>query len=118
VEDGTIQKQLSNQASEKTGELIKVGINRFGIDEDDRELEVFEVDPKTISRQIPRLKQVKSDRDHEWVKNVLKILKQTATEKRNLMPSILDAVRAYATVGEMVNTLKEVYGEAQHIGVF
>lgn len=123
VEDGTIQRQLSDQAYEvqkkfETGELIKVGVNRFGIDEEDRELEVFEVDPKTLSRQITRLKQVKSDRDHERVKNALKILKQIATEKKNLMPSILDAVRAYATVGEMVNILKEAYGEAQHLSVF
>ncbi len=123
VEDGTIQKQLSDQAYEvqkrfETGELIKVGVNRFRIDEEDRELEVFEVDPKTLSRQITRLKQVKAERDNEGVAGALKALKHAAIDKINLMPFILDAVRAYATVGEMVNTLKEVYGEAQHLSVF
>ena len=123
VEDGTIQRQLANQAYEvqkkfESGALIKVGVNRFRIDEEDRELEVFEMDPKTLSRQVGRLKQVKAERDNAGVTSALKALKSAAIEKKNLMPPILDAVKAYATVGEMVNTLKEVYGEAQHLGVF
>jgi methylmalonyl-CoA mutase N-terminal domain/subunit len=123
VEDGTIQRQLANQAYEvqkkfESGALIKVGVNRFRIDEEDRELEVFEVDPKTLSKQVSRLKQVKAERDNAGVTIALNALKSAAIEKRNLMPPILDAVKAYATVGEMVNTLKEVYGEAQHLGVF
>lgn len=123
VEDGTIQRQLAHQAYEiqkkfESGALVKVGVNRFRIDEEDRELEVFEVDPKTLSKQVSRLKQVKEERDNARVTGTLNALKSAAMEKRNLMPSILDAVRAYATVGEMVNTLKEVYGEAQHLSVF
>jgi methylmalonyl-CoA mutase N-terminal domain/subunit len=123
VEDGTIQRQLANQAYEvqkkfESGALIKVGVNRFRIDEEDRELEVFEMDPKTLSRQVGRLKQVKAERNNAGVTSALKALKSAAIEKKNLMPPILDAVKAYATVGEMVNTLKEVYGEAQHLSVF
>jgi methylmalonyl-CoA mutase N-terminal domain/subunit len=123
VEDGTIQRQLANQAYEvqkkfESGALIKVGVNRFRIDEEDRELEVFEMDPKTLSKQVGRLKQVKAERNIAGVTSALKALKSAAIEKKNLMPPILDAVKAYATVGEMVNTLKEVYGEAQHLSVF
>jgi len=123
VEDGTIQRQLANQAYEvqkkfESGALIKVGVNRFRIDEEDRELEVFEMDPKTLSKQVGRLKQVKAERNNAGVTSALKALKSAAIEKKNLMPPILDAVKAYATVGEMVNTLKEVYGEAQHLSVF
>ena len=123
VEDGTIQRQLANQAYEvqkkfESGALIKVGVNRFRIDEEDRELEVFEMDPKTLSKQVGRLKQVKAERNNAGVTSALKALKSAAIEKKNLMPPILDAVKAYATVGEMVNTLKEVYGEAQHVSVF
>ena len=123
VEDGTIQRQLANQAYEvqkkfESGALIKVGVNRFRIDEEDRELEVFEMDPKTLSKQVGRLKQVKAERNNAGVTSTLKALKSAAIEKKNLMPPILDAVKAYATVGEMVNTLKEVYGEAQHLSVF
>jgi methylmalonyl-CoA mutase N-terminal domain/subunit len=45
-------------------------------------------------------------------------LKNAAIEKTNLMSYLIDAVRAYATVGEIVNTLKDIYGEAQHLSVF
>jgi methylmalonyl-CoA mutase N-terminal domain/subunit len=123
VEDGTIQKQLANQAYEvqkklETGEMVKVGMNRFQTDEEDRELEVFEVDPKTLSRQINRLKQVKKERDNAKSERALQSLKNAAIEKENLMPYILDAVRFYATVGEIVNKLKEVYGEARQVSIF
>ncbi len=123
VEDGTIQKQLAEQAYQvqkkfESGEFIKVGVNRFRIDEEDRELEVFEVDPKTLSRQIGRLKQIKGERDNARVESALNALKNAAVQKTNLMSYIIDAVRAYATVGEIVNTLKAVYGEAQHLSVF
>ncbi len=123
VEDGAIQKQLAEQAYQvqkkfESGEMIKVGVNRFRIDEEDRELEVFEVDPKTLSRQLDRLKQIKAERDNVKVESALNALKNAAIEKTNLMPYILDAVRAYATVGEIVSTLKDIYGEAQHLSVF
>lgn len=123
VEDGTMQKQLSDQAYQvqkkfESGELIKVGVNRFQIDEGERELEVFEVDPETRSRQIVRLNRIKDERDNKRVEGALDALKKAALEGKNLMPSILDAVRAYATVGEIVLHLKEIYGEATQISVF
>ena len=123
VEDGTIQKQLSDQAYQvekkfESGELIKVGVNRFQIDEEERELEVFEVDSETRTRQIGRLNRIKDERDNKKVKGALDALKKAAIERKNLMPSILDAVRAYATVGEIVGHLKEIYGEATQISVF
>jgi methylmalonyl-CoA mutase N-terminal domain/subunit len=123
VEDGTIQRQLANQAYEvqkkfESGELVKVGVNRFQIDEEDRELEVFEVDPRTLVRQIDRLKKVKAERDSTKVKKSLDTLKDAAVKKENLMPYLIEAVRSYATVGEIVNKLKEIYGEAQPISIF
>ncbi len=123
VEDGTIQKQLADQAYQvqkkfESGEMIKVGVNRFEIDEEDRELEVFEVDPETRSRQIDRFNRIKEERDNQKVELSLEALKRAAVEKENLMPSILDAVRAHATVGEIVGQLKEIYGEASPLTVF
>jgi methylmalonyl-CoA mutase N-terminal domain/subunit len=123
VEDGTIQKQLADQAYQvqkkfDAGELVKVGVNRFQIDEEERELEVFEVDPETRTRQIGRLKRVKDERDNQEVKSALEALKKAAVERENLMPHILDAVRAYATVGEIVGQLREIYGEAVQVSVF
>ncbi len=123
VEDGTIQKQLADQAYQvqkkfESGEMIKVGANRFQIDEEERELEVFEVDPETRSRQIGRLNRIKDERDSKRVGASLEALKRAAGDKENLMPFILDAVRAYATVGEIVGRLKEIYGEASQVSVF
>jgi methylmalonyl-CoA mutase N-terminal domain/subunit len=123
VEDGTIQKQLADQAYQvqkkfESGEMIKVGANRFQIDEEERELEVFEVDPETRSRQIGRLNRIKDERDNKRVETALEALKRAAGDKENLMPFILDAVRAYATVGEIVGRLKEIYGEASQVSVF
>jgi methylmalonyl-CoA mutase N-terminal domain/subunit len=122
VEDGTIQKQLADQAYQvqrkfESGEMIKVGANRFQIDEEERELEVFKVDPETRSRQIGRLKRIKDERDNKRVEASLGALKRAAGNKENLMPFILDGVRAYATVGEIVGQLKEIYGEASQVSV-
>jgi methylmalonyl-CoA mutase N-terminal domain/subunit len=123
VEDGTIQKQLADQAYQvqkklDSGELIKVGVNRFQIDEEERELEVFKVDPETRVKQMGRLNRVKEERDNQRVEVALGALKKVAIERENLMPYILDAVRAYATVGEITGRLKEIYGEASQVTVF
>lgn len=122
VEEGTIQKQLAHQAYEtqkklESGEMVKVGVNRFQVVEEDRELEVFEVDPRTLMRQIDRLKQVKATRDDRKLERALGALQNGAFEKKNLMPYIIDAVRSYATVGEIVGELKKVYGEAKQASI-
>ena len=123
VEDGTIQKQLADQAYHvqkkfESGELTKVGVNKFQIDEEDREVEVFDVDPETLSRQIGRLERIKAERNSQEVDKTLGALGEAANERKNLMPFILNAVKAYSTVGEMVTQLKKVYGEAKQISVF
>jgi len=78
---------------------------------------VFQVDPRTLPNQIKRLKDVKASRDNHHVATSLKGLKQAAFEKKNLMPYLLDTVKSYATVGEIVAVLKEVYGEASNMSV-
>jgi methylmalonyl-CoA mutase N-terminal domain/subunit len=123
VENGTIQKQLADQAYQvqkkfESGEFVKVGVNRFQIDEEERELEVFEIDPETRARQMGRLNRVKEERDKEKTEGALEALKRAAVKRENLMPYILDAVKAYATVGEIVRQLKQVYGEASQVTVF
>jgi methylmalonyl-CoA mutase N-terminal domain/subunit len=87
VEDGAIQKQLADQAYQvqkkfESGELTKVGVNRFQIDEEERELEVFEVDPETRTRQIGRLNRIKDERDNQKVKSALEGLKRPQSRGR------------------------------------
>jgi methylmalonyl-CoA mutase N-terminal domain/subunit len=123
VEDGTIQQQLADQAYRvhkkfESGELTKVGVNRFRSDEGDHEVEVFEVDPETRARQIARLHRIKNERNRARVEETLDALKQAAADQENLMPYLLDAVRAYATLGEIVQQLKEIHGEANPATVF
>ena len=118
IEDGYIQNKLSEQAYEvekkiQDGEMIKVGVNRFTIDEEKREMAVFEQDTAIVERQVERLKRIKTERDNNEVSRCLTGLKKAAVEERNLMPDMVAAVKAYATMGEIVDVLKEVYGEAQ-----
>jgi len=122
VEDRIIQKKLAEQAYQvhkkiESGEMIRVGVNKFKLDEEERDVEVFQVDPRTLPNQIKRLKDVKASRDNHHVATSLKGLKQAAFEKKNLMPYLLDTVKSYATVGEIVAVLKEVYGEASNMSV-
>ena len=118
IENGYIQSQLLDQAYEvekkiQKGEIIKVGVNRFTVDEEQREVEVFEVDPEVLKRQIERLNRVKANRDKNKVTACLQDLKKAAIQERNIMPCLIDAVKAHATMGEIVEVLKEVYGEAE-----
>ena len=123
VEDGLIQRELAehafvHQQKIEDNEVVKVGVNRFQIDEEDRELEVFEVDPETVTRQKERLARVKKERNMEQVLASLKEVRQSAINGGNIMTPILNAVKAYATVGEIVKELKGVYGEAPQMCVF
>jgi len=123
VDNGTIQSKLADQAYQvqqklDSGEMVKVGVNRFQIDEEDRELEFFEVDPKTRSMQIERLKRFKSKRNPEKLERALGALKKAAVAKENLMPYILEAVKSDATVGEIVGEMKVIYGEAKQMSIF
>lgn len=120
VENGVIQQELAKQAYEaqkkfESGEAVKVGVNRYRVEGEERDFEVFEVDPKTVSIQRDRLKRTKSERDKDRVELTLSSLREAAAEGKNVMSYILDAVRAYATVGEIVGTLKHIYGEAQPV---
>jgi methylmalonyl-CoA mutase N-terminal domain/subunit len=118
IENGYIQGKLLGQAYEverkiQRGEIVKVGVNRFTIDEKQSEMEVFKDDPQALKRQTDRLNRVKATRDNGKVTACLNDLNKAATEGRNMMPYLIDAVKAYATMGEIVKVLKEVYGEAE-----
>ena len=76
-------------------------------------MEVFEQNPAVVKRQVERLNRVKADRDDTKVAVCLADLKKHAVEKKNIMDSLIAAVKAYATMGEIVGVLKEVYGEAE-----
>jgi methylmalonyl-CoA mutase N-terminal domain/subunit len=116
ISEGLIQQVVARQAyiyeqGIQSGEIVKVGVNRYRIEEDEREVELHEYRPEQAEEKIRRLNELRSERDSEAVSQTLEALRRAAEGSENLMPSIMDAVRVYATVGEMSQVLKEVFGE-------
>jgi len=115
IEAGFPQREIQDAAYEyqkavESGEKIVVGVNEFVVEED-QPVEILYIDNTVEEKQIKRLRAVREKRDKSRWEKSLKELKTAAQKDLNLMPFILDAVKAYATIGEIVNTLKEVYGE-------
>ncbi|MBP5202453.1 methylmalonyl-CoA mutase, partial [bacterium] len=88
---------------------VVVGVNKFQIKEP-APANLLKVDPSIQVAQIAKIKAVKEARDNDAVKRHLAIIKATAQTSDNLMPKILDAVKQYATLGEIAGTLEEVFG--------
>ncbi|GAB4485484.1 MAG: methylmalonyl-CoA mutase family protein [Thermodesulfovibrionales bacterium] len=115
IEDGFIQRQIENSAYEyqqeiETGERIIVGVNEFTIDEKAKP-PLLRVDPEVEHTQVRGLRDLRETRDNARVRETLAALSARARTQENLMPAILDAVRAYATLGEICLVLREVFGE-------
>jgi methylmalonyl-CoA mutase N-terminal domain/subunit len=91
---------------------VVVGVNRYAVDEASS-IPILRIDPEIERSQIERLKQLRARRDHGRAEAALKEVEATARSDRNLMPAILNAVQAYATVGEISDALRRVFGEYQ-----
>jgi methylmalonyl-CoA mutase N-terminal domain/subunit len=118
IADGEIQAHVSKQAYEhqkelETGEYRKVGVNCYEIEEDEPEVEMHPYKKEDTDRQIARLNDVKASRDQAAVDKALADLKAAAEGDANTMPAIMDAVKAYASVGEITAVLTETFGRYQ-----
>jgi methylmalonyl-CoA mutase, N-terminal domain len=87
-----------------------VGVNRFQLEED-RAVPTFRVDPAVEAAQIRRLREVRAGRDQGAVQARLDLLEQAARGTENLVPRILEAAECFATVGEISDRLRAVFGE-------
>ncbi len=117
IETGKIQMDVLKNAYEiekkkQRGEIAIVGVNKF-VDEQkqDEEVVLTKIDPALLRKQIEKLRNVKSERNNQKVETALTELKKRAQASENLIPPIQDAVKEYATVGEICDTLREVFGE-------
>jgi len=115
IERGFIQSEIQSAAYEfqrrvETGEQIIVGVNRFGMDEG-APIPTFRLDPALEKAQIDRLREVRASRSQATVAERLAAIQNAARGDENLMPRILDAAGSYATVGEIADALKSVFGE-------
>ncbi|OGK83572.1 MAG: methylmalonyl-CoA mutase [Candidatus Rokubacteria bacterium GWC2_70_24] len=119
VKSGAIQAEVARQAylfEQKllSGEIPKVGVNRHvapDAESQGRDLELYRVDPRAAEAQLAKLERLRGERDPRAVSRALSRLRDEARGPGNLMEPILDAVRAYATLGEMAGALKDVFGE-------
>ena len=115
IDKGYIQKEIQNSAYNyqmaiESQEQIVVGVNKFQVEEDPPK-DILSVDPATETPQRQTLSKLRNERDNEKVEETLNTLRKSAEGKENLMPCIVEAVRAYATLGEICDVLREVFGE-------
>jgi methylmalonyl-CoA mutase N-terminal domain/subunit len=117
VEQGYPQREIARssyeyQRSIEEQQRVIVGVNAF-VDPDDSPIETLHIDEDVARRQRARLEQLRNQRDNEAVRRALGRLREAAEGTDNLMPPILDAVRSYATLGEMCEVLRGVFGVYQ-----
>jgi len=117
VEEQWVQRQIQDVAFERQQEIeekerVIVGVNEFEVD-DEPEVDIEEVTAEDERQQVSGLEDVKDDRDEAAVEAALADLEDAAASDENVMPYIVDAVKAYASVGEICNTLRDVFGEHQ-----
>jgi methylmalonyl-CoA mutase N-terminal domain/subunit len=115
IETGYIQQEIQKSAYEYQqavdgGEQVVVGVNRFQADEE-RAIPTLQVDPNIERTQVARLNALRARRDAAKSRAALEEVERRARGKENLMPAILAAVEAYATVGEISDALRRAFGE-------
>ncbi len=115
LERGFFQREIAEAAYRyqmeiDTNQRVIVGVNQFEEKEPVR-IPILEMDPEGYERQVARLERVRHERDGERVGVALEALKDVARGSENTMPYILDCVRAYATLGEIVGVLRQAFGE-------
>jgi methylmalonyl-CoA mutase N-terminal domain/subunit len=121
IEHGYPQKEIAEasyqfqQAVERRQKTI-VGVNDF-VQDDEKPIEILYIDDTAAERQLGRLQELKKTRDHDTVQRSLDALRTTARGSGNTMPAILECVRAYATVGEMCDALRQVWGEYEEVPI-
>jgi methylmalonyl-CoA mutase N-terminal domain/subunit len=115
IESGYIQREIQNSAYEyqraiETGEAIVVGVNKFE-SEDERPVKTLRIDPAIERDQVERVRAVRARRDSVATETALVKLEEAARGTENVLPCILDCVESMATVGEISNRLRSVWGE-------
>ena len=117
VESGYYQKEIQKSAYEhqkmiEAGEKVIVGVNRFETeDERGKDKKIFKISKKATSEQVKRLKEVKKKRNSGKTKKTLEELRAKVNTDENLMYQIIQCVEAYASIGEICQVLKDVWGE-------
>ena len=117
IESGWVQRQIQDVAFERqqeieSGDRIIVGVNEFTVDEEEH-VDIEEVSEAVQESQRERVADLRVERDDEAVEAALGALRTAARDGENLMPYLVDAVKTYATTGEICDAMREVFGEHQ-----
>ena len=116
IRRGFLQQEIAEaayryQREVADGERVVVGVNKYVVPpSEEKAVPILRIDPELERKQVARLEQVRRSRDERRVRHALEALREAARREQNVMPALIEAVRAYATLGEMVDTLKAVYG--------
>lgn len=116
IEEGFFQKEIAHSAFEyqqalERKEKFHVGVNEFLEEDEKPEMPILKIDESVAREQVESIKKAKETRDNDKVKRTMEELKKAAAGTENTLPCLIECVKAYATEGEIVNALKEVYGE-------
>jgi len=117
IEQGYFQRELANAAYQRqraieSGDKVLVGLNRFRDDEETK-IPLFKVDAEMERKQVQRLHELRESRDADEVARTLAALEDAARRGLNIIPATIEAVKAYATLGEICDVLRAVYGSYQ-----
>ncbi|MGQ9640501.1 MAG: acyl-CoA mutase large subunit family protein [Candidatus Bathycorpusculaceae bacterium] len=120
IEKGFFQKEIAESAYRYQREIeekkrIITGLNEYTVEEEECPIKLLRVDPRVEKEQIERLQKLKRERDNRKVKAALEKLHYAAEKEENLMPTIIEAVKAYVTLGEITEVLRKVYGEYKEL---
>ncbi|UCH05417.1 MAG: methylmalonyl-CoA mutase, partial [Candidatus Thorarchaeota archaeon] len=123
IEKGFFQKEISDAAYRyereiETKKRIVVGVNDFVQEDEAIKIPVLKIDPEVERRQIERLNKTRKERDNKKVEAALDGLRKASEGTENVVPHVVDAVRAYASVGEVCGVWREVYGEWEEPKIF
>lgn len=121
LEKGWIQREISDasyrfQREVDDGRRTIVGVNKYNQHEP-LEIPLLEMDPEGEQKHLQRLNRVRTERDQQRVHETLAALRTAAQGEQNLMYPVLDAVKAYATLGEICDVLREVFGVYQEVAI-
>lgn len=121
IEQGYMQQEMAAHAYEyqhevELGKRTVIGVNKFNDSKKLAEQDVLTADLSVGERQIARLEKMKAARDNDAVKAALEKLREAAKGTENLMPYLIDAVKTYATLGEICGVLREEFGEYKQSG--
>ncbi|HEX3281602.1 MAG TPA: methylmalonyl-CoA mutase family protein [Pyrinomonadaceae bacterium] len=115
IEKGFPQRELQDSAYQyqkavERGEQVIVGVNKYAMEDEPSEVPTLVIDESVREHQVNRLQETRDRRDKGAVSNALEKLRRAAQNNENTMPATIEAVRAYATLGEICSALRDVYG--------